>query len=142
MKDMKASGINRYRVRRGPMGSDDSIGNYGMFVIPLSSSHSAIVIVSDGDETGWEHVSVHVKYKTSKGRIKERTPHWDEMSRIKDLFWEPEETVVQFHPPKSQYINNHEHCLHLWRPEDDHIQLPPVSLVGIPTLTTSSEDKI
>ena len=53
-----------------------------------------------------EHVSVS---------LARRCPTWDEMSMIKDIFWEDEECVIQFHPPKSEYINWHPYCLHMWR---------------------------
>lgn len=26
--------------------------------------------------------------------------------------------AVQFHPPRSEYVNEHEHCLHIWASED------------------------
>ena len=76
------------------------------------------VIASNGG--GWEHVSVsHTK----------RTPTWEEMSKIKDMFFEGEETVMQLHPPKSEYVNIHDHCLHLWRPITEEILVPPIYMV-------------
>lgn len=84
----------------------------------------AWTIVSDG--AGWEHVSVHI---VSDG--KQRTPSWAEMCKIKDFFWDDTETVVQFHPPKSEYVNNHKHCLHLWKPVGVDIPRPDPELVGI-----------
>jgi hypothetical protein len=47
------------------------------------------------------------------------------------LFWDGEEVVIQFHPPKSEYVNNHLGCLHLWHPTRDKIPLPDSILVGI-----------
>jgi hypothetical protein len=38
--------------------------------------------------------------------------------------------VVQFHPPKSQYVNCHPYCLHLWRNKNQEVILPPSILVG------------
>lgn len=70
---------------------------------------------------GWEHVSVSTK---------KRCPNWIEMSFIKDLFWAPEEVVMQLHPAKSDYINQHPHCLHLWKPTEQAIPLPPKWMVG------------
>lgn len=69
---------------------------------------------------GWEHVSI-----SKRGC----TPSWDEMCFFKDLFWKEDETVVQFHPGRSSYVNMHKHCLHLWRPIDREIPLPPVWMV-------------
>src|SRR3954470_90416 len=39
--------------------------------------------------TGWEHVTV-------AGIHPDRTPSWDEMGFVKELFWMPEEWVVQY----------------------------------------------
>ncbi|MDR1826369.1 MAG: hypothetical protein LBQ49_01605 [Rickettsiales bacterium] len=70
---------------------------------------------------GWEHVSVS---------FGDRTPTWEEMCVIKNMFFAPYETVFQFHPAESEYVNYHEHCLHLWKPIDQAIPLPPSKLVG------------
>lgn len=78
------------------------------------------VVASDGQ--GWEHVSV-----STPGRC----PTWDEMCFIKDLFWDEEDTVIQFHPPKSEYVNNHPNCLHLWRKVGENMKTPPKFLTGL-----------
>lgn len=113
---------NQYRVTTGILGSDDSFGNNGLFLIP-HYSYTLKVIASDG--MGWEHVSVS---------LPNRNPNWDEMCFIKDLFWDDTDTVIQYHPPKSEYVNNHEHCLHLWKPIGKQIETPPKILVGIKDL--------
>lgn len=115
--------LKDYRIRTGPYGSTDKIGMTGAFVIP--SPHRAedmFVISSDDESSGWEHVSVS---------FKKHIPSWKEMSFIKELFWEDEEAVMQLHPPRSQYVNNHEACLHLWRPLKETIPLPSTILVGL-----------
>ncbi|MDP9039797.1 MAG: hypothetical protein M3O02_11090 [Acidobacteriota bacterium] len=53
------------------------------------------------------------------------------MCFVKALFWDDEETVMQLHPPKSEWINNHEYCLHLWRPLNQPIPRPPGIAVGV-----------
>ncbi len=111
------------RVLKGSMGSDSSYGNNGVFVI--NRGRTVInIIASDGMD--WEHVSVHC---VSEG--KERTPTWSEMCLIKDLFWDKTDCVIQYHPPESEYINNHKHCLHLWRPTKEVIPIPNKVMVGI-----------
>ncbi len=90
--------------------------------VPRSSFYCLCIIVSWGK--GWDHVSVHADSK--KGQF---TPFWEDMSFAKYLFFKPSETVVQYHPPKSCYINNHEHTLHLWRPQNKEIELPPITMV-------------
>lgn len=80
------------------------------------------IISSEGDDTiPWEHVSV-----SCEGR----TPNWREMCFVKDLFWGEEECVVQYHPPKSDYVNHHPHCLHLWKPIGIDLPRPPSIAVG------------
>lgn len=129
MKD-DFSTVNQYRVRSGPMGSDDGVGRCGAFQIPLKNRTHAVVVANDGEFVEWEHVSVHVRYKNRKGKWIMRTPTWEEMSRIKDLFWDDEETVMELHVPKSDHINIHKHCLHLWKPVLHKIPVPPPELVG------------
>ena len=80
------------------------------------------VIWSNGG--GWEHVSV-APYKRS------HTPTWDEMCRLKDVFFHDDEVVVQFHPAKSDYVNNVPNCLHLWRPLNEVMPTPPSIMVGV-----------
>lgn len=112
---------NEYRKRTGPLASDDSIGNAGAFFIPNGPGKTPLaVIASDGE--GWEHVSVS---------LPTRCPTWEEMCRVKALFWDAEDCVVQFHPPESGYVNNHPYCLHLWRPTRADFPRPPPEFVGI-----------
>lgn len=49
---------------------------------------------------------------------------------IKGIFWDDEDAVMQLHSPKSNWVNNHEFCLHLWRPIGKEIPMPDSLLVG------------
>lgn len=117
------------RVVRGPMKSTKEMGNNGAFVIrSCDKGWFLAIIASDG--MGWEHVSVHAE----NGMGKQRTPSWTEMCQVKDLFWDEEDVVVQFHPKKSEYVNCHPNTLHLWRPDETiagRIPTPPSVMVGI-----------
>ena len=108
-----------YRVKTGPLSSSKEDGNNGAFFIPFES-FELMVIASDGEN--WEHVSVS---------LTGRNPNWKEMCFIKDMFWDEDDCVIQYHPPKSEYINNHEHCLHLWKPIGKEVPMPPSILVGL-----------
>lgn len=111
---------DQYRVRKGPMASDASAGNNGAFFIPRNKSTVPLkVIASDGLQ--WEHVSVS---------LPDRSPTWEEMCTIKNLFWDPEDVVIQYHPAHSDYINNHPYCLHLWRPVNQSLPVPDPLMVG------------
>lgn len=103
---------------------------FGWFVFKFGSKLIRCMTV-DGEETGWEHVSVSVAI----GR-KTRMPTWDEMCFVKGKFWEEEEAVIQFHPPKSEYVNNHPHCLHLWKYTKGEFPLPDSIFVGSKELGT------
>lgn len=115
------SSMERYRIRRGQFASDKG-NDYGAFVMPGPCSSELTIIASQGEDEGggWQHVSVSCR---------KRTPNWIEMCFIKGLFWDEEETVIQLHPPKSTWINNHPYCLHLWKPPYE-VQLPPSDTVG------------
>lgn len=94
----------------------------GSFFCPASRTW-LLVLWSAGDaEVTWQHVSV-----SARGRC----PTWEEMSWVKELFFEDEEAVMQLHPPRSQYVSQHPYCLHLWRPNVGGIPLPPSIAVGI-----------
>lgn len=113
----------KFRIKSGAghLNSEESHGNNGLFrVESLKLKRTLQVIASDGE--GWEHVSVSDTV---------RCPTWFEMCFIKDLFWDDSDCVVQYHPPKSEYVNNHPYCLHLWRPTEQSIPLPDSILVGI-----------
>jgi hypothetical protein len=121
----------RYRIRSGPLGSGPDYGNNGAFLIPpsLAGKRPALrVIATDND--GWEHVSVSTP---------SRCPTWDEMCLVKLLFWDAEDCVMQLHPPESRWINNHPHCLHLWRPQAVEIPQPPAWMVGDPKSNLTRE---
>lgn len=117
--------LEESRVRIGDYGSNSSNGIYGAFKIWGPCGEELCILASGGEderEAGWEHVSVSTH---------RRCPNWKEMCFIESLFWEPEECVVQFHPPKSEWINNHSFCLHLWRHKTIAFPKPPAILVGV-----------
>lgn len=100
-------------------------GNYGddgngAFIVPSPIDRKSLsIIASNGD--GWEHISVSRKT---------RCPKWAEMDHVKRLFFKPNEVVMQLHVADSDHISIHEYCLHLWRPLNCAIPLPPSYHVG------------
>jgi hypothetical protein len=121
--------LNRHRVRQPVPSanipqrycSDDSYGFNGMFRLPWQD-RLLRVIASDG--LGWQHVSVSVERDS-------RCPTWEAMCFVKGLFWDSEDWVLQFHPAESDYVNNHEGCLHLWKPIGRDFPVPDSILVGL-----------
>jgi len=107
-----------------PILGESPVGEmYGFFARPLNSLEEMRIISSGHAE--WEHVSVSIASQSGG-----RTPWWEEMAYVKGLFWGDDETVLQFHPKRSEYVDVHPHCLHLWkRAGTDHI-LPPRILLA------------
>ena len=103
-------------------------GNSGMFVVPREVHRQTVYLrcmVSDG--VGWDHVSVSLNVDKPK-----RCPSWNEMCFIKELFWEVEDCVIQFHPPANEYVSMHHYVLHLWKSQEYEHKTPPMVLVGTP----------
>jgi hypothetical protein len=120
MKQMTGKFLESCRVVTGRFRSSKESGFNGAFFIPNDLCGIDLkVLCSDG--MGWEHVSVSLPH---------RCPTWEEMCYVKGLFWDDHEAVMQLHPPKSEYVNFHSTCLHLWRPTRDRIPLPDSELVG------------
>jgi hypothetical protein len=121
--------LEQYRFRFGQWGSQTG-DDFGSFRIPGPCGEDLLIIASPGDAhegIPWEHVSVSTRH---------RVPYWKEMCFVKDLFWDEEDAVVQFHPPRSKYVNNCERCLHLWRPMNGEFPAPPEIAVGFKELGT------
>jgi hypothetical protein len=114
--------IERYRVTTGPLRSIKGFGFNGAFEIPYrKKTTKTMLFVVVSDQCGWDHVSISTAH---------RCPTYNEMKYIKDLFWDGEETVVQFFPKKSQYVNKCPFCLHLWKKQGADYDLPPQEFVG------------
>ena len=116
--------LEKFRIRSGSYATSTG-DDYGAFIVPGPFNCDLRVIASPGDANEnipWEHVSVS---------LPNRCPNWPEMCFVKDLFWDEEEPVMQLHPARSHWINNHPFCLHLWRPTNAAIPLPPDIAVGV-----------
>lgn len=137
---MKLNGkhLDKYRSKHPAWGTSEPGTMFGYFRAK-SPDGSQLEIISSGERhapegpagadcfdtlgnhmSDWEHVSVSIRY----GKV---LPSWESMCFVKDLFWMPDECVVQFHPPESKYINVAQ-CLHLWKPPFDVILPPPFTL--------------
>lgn len=120
--------INEHRITeqnhrgyKSGMWSTPDFGLNGLFEFTCNGTRIK-VIASDG--AGWKHVSV--------SRVDDRRPPtWQIMSSVKELFLGDEEWAVQYHPPRSKHINNHEGCLHIWIPIGETFPIPPSWMVGI-----------
>ncbi len=97
-------------------------GTYQIPFINAKNKESILTVMASWSiQSGWDHVSV------SKAH---RCPTWQELEFIKDLFFDPKEVVMQLHVAKENHRNLHPYCLHLWRPHDQEIPLPPNCFVA------------
>jgi hypothetical protein len=114
----------QFRLRNcGTYSTDARHGNNGAFQVHTLRFPKTVFNVIASDGGGWEHVSVSLMGAR-------RCPAWDEMCFIKSLFWGPDDCVIQFHPPESEYVNHHPYCLHLWRKSGTNAETPPACYVG------------
>lgn len=113
--------LNKYRLTKKELelyGIQGDSGN-GIFEIQIGAKWFH-VIASNG--LGWEHVSVTPSTGNS-------TPSWNDMCHIKKLFFKDGEVAIQIHPRERDYVNAHKNCLHLWRPTNAELPLPPMIFV-------------
>lgn len=127
MRPLPWTEIEQYRVQL--VGYETSRGdNHGLFVIPCRGMKLRVMAsagesgrLAYGTEYAWDHVSVS---------LPNRCPNWLEMSYVKSLFWSDEETVMELHVPATDHLNLAPTCLHLWRPLNVKIPLPPNDMVA------------
>ena len=108
----------------------EGIDGFGGSVYPVEFKKGKAVISKNYDKVlhfmfstgcGFEHLSVSTPV---------RCPTWDEMCKMKDIFWRDDEVCMQLHPKKEDYVNNMKYCLHIWKPIDKEIPTPPSVMVG------------
>jgi hypothetical protein len=94
-----ATTLGGWAITRDP----DRLGRFELF----HPAKGYIVIISGTVKDGgrWVHLSF------SRG---DRVPDWEELKAVKSRFLGDETLAVQVFPPKSQWVNVHPYCLHLW----------------------------
>lgn len=124
MRKAYSEKLEQGRVRKGEYRSEPGERDGAFFIRLNRCDHPLKILASQGDdEIPWEHVSVSTP---------RRCPTWDEMCLVKELFFEPEELVIQIHPRRSEYVTFHPFCLHLWKPIGVELPRPPMIAVGPP----------
>lgn len=113
MSDWKI--LNACRVREGYFKSSDLDGFNGQFNIQINGLH---VLCQASDGMNWQHVSASIIGSVNP-------PSWNMMCKIKELFWDDQDWVIQYHPAKEDYVNIHPGVLHLWKPLNLDIPKPP-----------------
>lgn len=129
MRDLRE--LDKYRDHQmekllfGDSPTEEHYKNGGCFWIPAKGTRKGLkVIASSGRieiSKGWDHVSIS---------LPNRTPTWEEMDKVKRLFFLPHETAFQYHPEESDHISNHNFCLHIWNNLNQPCPVPPPEMVG------------
>jgi hypothetical protein len=101
-------------LRRFGSYGDDSAGVF-MIPYPLVGDRLKCLAASGN---GWDHLSVSLERS-------QRTPTWAEMEYAKRTFFKDNEVAIQLHVAVDDHISIHPYVLHLWRPLDYEITLPP-----------------
>lgn len=115
----------KQKVDVDPINRNRFSGEGWLVLNPKKVSEAAKVIFGSHEQGGiMEHISVS---------FPNRNPTWDEMCIAKDVFWPEEEECYELHPKRSEYINIHPHCLHIWRKK------PPKQIEAIPIPVIEAE---
>lgn len=121
MRHQFLSSIEKGRIRSGGFGSERG-DRFGAFELHCRNTELFVIVSSGDEEINWEHVSVSIPKCL-------RCPTWEEMCFVKEAFWTDSETVLQFHPKRSEYVNQHPFTLHLWKLRGVDHKLPPLKCV-------------
>lgn len=122
--------INEIKNISGVYIKKEGQDGFGGTVYPIEYKKGKIKVVKDIDKAlhfifswgcGFEHLSVSTPIKT---------PTWEQMCFMKDIFWREDEVCMQLHPKKEDYVNNMQYCLHIWKPINIEIPTPPNIMVG------------
>ncbi len=93
----------------------------GVFRLPYPRTGVTLAVICTANGDGWDHVSVS---------LPNRCPNWPEMEFIKRTFFKDDEVAMQLHVTPKEHISVHPYCLHIWRPVNAEIPLPPSGMVG------------
>jgi len=124
--------LEPFRLKTGPWKTKPG-EDFGFFFIPIKTHKAPLKVMVAPADQEWQHVSVS---------LPDRCPAWEEMNKVKELFWEDDECVMQFHPPKIDYISNCRYCLHLWKWTGGEFPRPPRHLVGIKERLVNLHERI
>jgi hypothetical protein len=116
VRDLRA--LDAFRIPDTPYDHGD-VG--GAFLIPYPLAGEKLRCIATAGE-GWDHVSVSL-------HVAKRTPTWAEMEYAKRTFFHRDEVAVQLHVAENDHLSIHPYVLHLWRPQNVKIPLPPKAMV-------------
>lgn len=133
--------INEIKQTSGIVIKREGEDGFGGTVFPIEYKNGKVKVINRIDKAlhfifswgcGFEHLSVSTPVKT---------PTWEQMQKMKEIFWRDDEVCMQLHPKKEDYVDNMPYCLHIWKPIEKEIPTPPSIMVGFRE-GKEKEDKI
>lgn len=133
--------INEIKQTSGIVIKREGRDGFGGTVFPIEYKNGKVKVINRIDKAlhfifswgcGFEHLSVSTPVKT---------PTWEQMQKMKEIFWRDDEVCMQLHPKKEDYVDNMPYCLHIWKPIEKEIPTPPSIMVGFRE-GKEKEDKI
>jgi hypothetical protein len=107
----------RWRIKNGKFGSDESAGWNGFFLVPMEGD---MWLVRIADDLGFRHLSIsHAQ--------RHLLPSWTILRRMKDAFFGDEVWVAQYLTPRG--VKDEPWMLHLWEPIEEKLPTPHEVLV-------------
>lgn len=91
------------------LNSGKAMFGFDAFIVKVMGNEYHVVASIEPKQ---EHISITLK-------TKKRIPTWEEMKAIKDIFFYDEEECYQVFPKKSEYVNIHPYCMHIWRNKNE-----------------------
>ena len=112
--------MERWRVQQGQLATLPR-DMEGCFIIKNLNNGAQGLRLIVGNGMGWDHVSVSRK---------SRMPTYDDMRWAMKMCFHPDAVAMELHLPATDHISCHPYCLHIWRPQNEVIPLPPKIMVG------------
>ena len=90
-------------------------GPNGAFIIPARNAKvkGQCLLIMINSSFGWEHVSIRMYNGQTSNAMAIFPTHFD-ISDVKNLFWDKDETVVQIFPDERLYKSRNDYIIHLW----------------------------
>lgn len=118
---------NRIRDKK-LVGSFEATGNNGLFILPNDKIVGSFFVIWVETEPGFIHMTVTVNRKGHKGG---RAPNTEELTWVKEQFWDKEDVVVQYFVGAEGYQHINPAIVNLYECTRIFFPVPPSVKAGI-----------
>lgn len=89
-----------------------ALNNTGATNVKIYNMDTGCTVFYCVEKDGKEHVSISHR---------KRLPNWNEVKYVRYELMKPDVKVAQILPPKSEYVDVHTNCFHLWELSDEEL---------------------